>query len=478
MAYSQRDSAWANTILGFDSSDQNSNDYGTIGMYGCYVTAIANLCQWAGNDLNPVQINDICRQNGWFVNGDEIVRDDIPALLCSNLGYVGRTNWSGPTDINFFDDASDPNVVYIIEIDASPAPRIQKHFTMVWSKPDANDLEIDDSWDGVRKALSHYGTPSVIIQSAMKFIKVAPPSPVPPIFSTPEQIPTKSIQLARPSKLWNLSLPTTTDIDNNPIQEYPASYQETVSAIAHRTDGTNYYLVLPDSTSGFNVLDCENYIPVSPPSPATISAPVTASSTEQYSLVTTIPCYPSPGNALNRTNSNGTLPNGAYYIYNQQQGMYSLTRDLGVPKGTWVNPADNVIAPPRPVATNDTTADVQKSWKWFFANHEPVEYKMLQDLVVKDIVHAGPPIQVHRGRTIDIYGSFEKDGKTYLRPFTASDSQTRYYFYGIPTTDIYSGAPYMDNEYNIVDIFAARWESFYDKAIKTIDGIFRPKRKK
>lgn len=175
MAYSQNDPAWKNVLLGFNTSRQ-----WTIGTAGCLVTAIANICREAGHDLTPLQVNNICKDRGWFVNGGELTRNDIPALLCSNLGFVGRKYWTGPTDVNYFEDVNDPNVMYIVEIDASPARGVQKHFMVVTAKPDANGLEVDDSWDGRRKAISSYGTPSVIIQSAMKFVKVAPPAPEPP----------------------------------------------------------------------------------------------------------------------------------------------------------------------------------------------------------------------------------------------------------------------------------------------------------
>lgn len=171
MAYSQNDPAWKNDFLG------NTNEAGdTVGNYGCYLTAISNVCTWAGRDLNPGEMNGICRDNGWFTN-DLINRDDIPALICGNLQFAGRTNWSSATDMNFFNDASDPNVAYIIMIDASNAPGLQTHFVMVWATYGNGDLQIDDSWDGRRKKLSAYGTPSKIIYSAIKYIKVQPPAP-------------------------------------------------------------------------------------------------------------------------------------------------------------------------------------------------------------------------------------------------------------------------------------------------------------
>jgi len=181
--YSQNDDRWKKNKIGFDTGPSD-----TIGNYGCYITAIANVCYWAGNDLTPQQVNDLCKQNGWFVASDVVARDEVPSLLCGNLQFAGRTNWTDAVSMNFFDDASDPNVAYIVKIDASHAPGLQSHFVMVWKKLGDNDLEIDDSWDGVRKPLSHYGNPSVIIYSATKFIKISPPAP-PAAVETPVPLP-------------------------------------------------------------------------------------------------------------------------------------------------------------------------------------------------------------------------------------------------------------------------------------------------
>jgi hypothetical protein len=185
VVYSQNDPAWKDNKIGFDQGP-----YDTIGNYGCYMTAIANVCSWAGSDINPQQINDICKDRGWLVSSDLVARDDVPSQLCSNLQFEGRTNWSSATPMEFFADASDPNVAYIICIDASKAPGIQTHFVMVWAVNGPNDLIIDDSWDGQRKSLTHYGTPSAIIQSATKFRKIVPvviPTPEPVV--VPEPVP-------------------------------------------------------------------------------------------------------------------------------------------------------------------------------------------------------------------------------------------------------------------------------------------------
>lgn len=407
--YSQNDPAWKNTKIGFDTGATD-----TIGNYGCYMTAIANVCSWAGNDLTPATINDLCKDHpGWLVSSDLIAIDSIPALLCTNLQYDGKTSWNDAVSMNFFADASSPDVAYIICIDASNAPGIQTHFVMVWATNGPSDLIINDSWDGVRKPLSDYGNPSVIIQSATKFSRIATPPPPPP---APVVVPTPA--------------PPPTPVVTPP--------------------------------------------PPPPPSPAAITAPVSAPNTTPYPIVVDVPTFATITDAINHTNPTGTLApsNIKYFKFSTLQGMVAITTVPGTTQRTWINPADNVV---QAVDPGDA---VKASWRWFYATHEPVEYKVLQDIVVSDMVHSGKPISVATGHSLDIYGTFQKSGKTYLRPFTPGDETTGYYFYGIQTTDYNSGAPYLDNEFNTTDKIKYGWEAFYDKAVKTIEGIFHPKKSK
>jgi hypothetical protein len=234
MAYSQNAPQWSDTILGFDDSDPNSPNYGTIGKYGCYITAIANVCQWAGNDQNPAQVDAYCQQNNLFVSGDLLSRNDVPAMICSNLQFVGFTTWSSATPMEFFSDASDPNVAYIIRIQT---PTVPTHFSMVWSTTGNGDLIIDDSWDGVRKNLSHYGDPATILTSASKFIKIVPPAPVEapapvveaPVVPEPVPVATPVVEtpVTAPKMVTVVTTPpvqtSTTTVTLNPLFAYKPS---------------------------------------------------------------------------------------------------------------------------------------------------------------------------------------------------------------------------------------------------------------
>lgn len=170
-AYSQNDGAWAGIRLGTGPASI------TIGKAGCFITAFSNVCKRAGKTITPAQMNQEMINRGFYVSGNLVGNHKVPAILYPDvLEFLGEVHWTGPTDMNYFNDANDPHIVYIVFIDASPAAGIQSHFTAVAGK-DGNDLIIDDSWDGRRKKLSAYGHPPTILQAAYKFkIKtVAPP---------------------------------------------------------------------------------------------------------------------------------------------------------------------------------------------------------------------------------------------------------------------------------------------------------------
>lgn len=281
---------------------------------------------------------------------------------------------------------------------------------------------------------------------------------------------------------WNLALADFETVCNNPFTTAGNNQIITVAATLVRPDFSqfSYYLENASSPIGWNTLDCDDYFPPAPPvivSPyippaAPVNVPI---ATIPIQLVINVPAYQSATDAMNRTNKWQTLDYGNYLVY--QTALNGMKQIAKVVNGTkyWINPADNMKVPPLVV---QTSANVQASFKWFFPTHEPVEYKVLQTVLVKDLLHGSPNIQITAGHNIDIYGSFEMGGRTYLRPLTSLNDKGIYSFYGIQTSDIYSGAPYLENEFDLGDEITSKWESFYDKAIKTIEGIFRLKRGK
>lgn len=361
MIYSQNDPRWKNILLGFNTSPVYS-----IGTAGCYVTAIANVCDWAGNSKTPQQINDVCKQNGWFVDGGEINRDDIPALLCSNLGFTGRTNWTEEVPMDFFNDASDPNVTYIIKIDASPAAGMQSHFVMVWNKPNESDLTIHDSWDGIQKLLSHYGNPTKIIYSAMRFVRVAAPTPAAAPAALPytvEEINPKQVKTNKsPTTKWGMNYGTFTAMVANPITTVPVDTIMTVVALVHHNDGYQYYRTDLNDPDGWNILDCDDYTPPAAPPYTPPAAPIDVKAAETYKLNVTVMYFDTAEDAINRKKAVGTLGENLYFVIAKQDKAYNLSDDNTKDKSQWVNILDNVIAPNTtrldPPAMTQPTAEV------------------------------------------------------------------------------------------------------------------------
>lgn len=307
----------------------------------------------------------------------------------------------------------------------------------------------------------------------------APPYTVTPI--TPKQV-----LVGSGMHEWNLSLATFDDVDNNPFTTAGDNHIITAVATLVRPDFSQYTYYLEDVSSpiGWNTLDCTDYTapvvipPTPPPSPANITSPVTAPNKTPYKVVADVPTFSSVTDATNHTNPTGSLEpsNIKYYQFNQLNGMVAITTTPGLSQGIWINPADNVVVP---VVVPETSADVRASYKRFFPTNDPLSYRIVEDYVVKDMVYSGKPVTIYADHDIEIYGTFMVNGHTYLRPAVSEeDAKYIHYYYGIPTTDVNSGAPYLENLYDVKDRILYGWEKFYDKVVQTVEGIFHPKKVK
>lgn len=449
MSYSQNDPQWKNTKIGFDTGPTD-----TIGNYGCYMTAIANVCAWTGNNLNPSQINDLCKQNNWLVSSDLVSNDSVPALLCNNLQFIGKTMWRDATSMNFFDDASDPNITYIICIDSSLSPGIQTHYVMVWATLGNGDLEIEDSWDGVRKSLSHYGNPSVIIQSATKFVKVGESQATLP-YTVQPCTPYKAWMIHETTD-WHLKYTDWAAMNANAVGQRPAG--ETVMVVA-KTVGHplgEFWLYDVNAPAGFLSTDMtttEPAPPLPPVPPTPPSAPLPVKPAEKYTLVTTVKTYGSAVNAQMDTNAQTTLKPGSYYVWGKEDRVYQLGPDnQHQPIGNWILLKDNAtVAPvkitPPPVqqpallpsevkvgTENDTAW--KSSYKPFYPDGRADRYKALQDITFLDYSGKRGKDTIPAGQELSIPGTFVKDGVTFYRPRSGRDEFFSWY-YGIAVFDDY-----------------------------------------
>lgn len=308
--------------------------------------------------------------------------------------------------------------------------------------------------------------------------------PVISIFSV-VSIPSQVMAFNKPTHRWNLDLPTTEAMVAAPLEELPQDEQLTVVGLATHQNGYEYYLQDVNSHDGFNTLDCDPYVApiITPPPYVPPAAPVVATPAETYTLLTSLPTYVKDTDAMSAVNSVGTLPAGTYYVWNKTGNIYQLGVDNSHdPVNNWVDTGKNVApivvaSPTLPVT--DSASTVVGSFKWFHPDdRHPEEYEALKAIVVYDMVHSGTPIRISVGQTIEIYGHFVKDGHTYLRPLTGLDQQALYYFYGIRTTDIatFSGAPFLSSKLDWVEKSKVFLESLFEKAVKSIDGVFRRKK--
>lgn len=176
--FSQNDLRWRFKKLGFSTWE-------TIGSYGCFITAMANVAQAQGSNVSPSDINELLKKNGGFVRDQYGQIADTFYGALSNLGLhsrlVEQKNFPGNVvaPFSYFDVRNTTTTEIIIKIDYHPEKSgIQSHFVRVIGLNAAkNDIEIVDSWDGKRKWLSSISSkagkkPNQIIWTAGKYKKV------------------------------------------------------------------------------------------------------------------------------------------------------------------------------------------------------------------------------------------------------------------------------------------------------------------
>ena len=154
--FSQNNLLWKLRKLGFSSWE-------TIGQYGCFVTAMANVAQAQGQDFTPASMNDALKAHGQFVRDSYGQIADVAGygaltVVAPRSRFVEQKNWPGTAvaPFSYFDVRSSTNTEIIAMLDYHPEKAgVQTHFVRIVGLNAAkNDIEIVDSWDGKRKWLS------------------------------------------------------------------------------------------------------------------------------------------------------------------------------------------------------------------------------------------------------------------------------------------------------------------------------------
>lgn len=148
---SQRDSRWANVMLGFNTSQPY-----TIGNYGCLITSFANYI-----GKTPLEVNEILKANQGFVSGGLFIWAKSIALglkevYCSPR-YEDAVSTQGLNKMKALLDEGRP---LIAEIDFNPNT-IQEdmHFVLVIGYDETKEETFIalDPWTGTEIDLSVYG---------------------------------------------------------------------------------------------------------------------------------------------------------------------------------------------------------------------------------------------------------------------------------------------------------------------------------
>lgn len=208
--YSQNDPQWKNSTLG-------SNPEGTIGEYGCYLTAFANMTKLSGSEINPPNLNAELVNAGCF-NPDDTLKNDWVMDGRHQLQYVGThatPNVLVAADYAYLEDAQTEQ--FAVEIDAFPQEAgIQTHFVLWYDGHDAASIRVVDSWDGTVKYLKAYGDPNVIIQKFVHYRVVVPaPAPAAPQ-PTPETTTTTTAAPSTTTTTTQVPVTTTTSTQTSP----------------------------------------------------------------------------------------------------------------------------------------------------------------------------------------------------------------------------------------------------------------------
>ena len=149
VAYSQRDSRWANQIYAGDA---------TFAQAGCLVTCVAMIASLAYADAPlPPDVAQALRDAGAFSGAFLSHPARIPVAL-ERLEWGGVVHWrSRPADLDALASEIAAFGATICEVKWNPRGAMpqsgNQHFIIVEGL-DAADAQIVDPWDGRRKALS------------------------------------------------------------------------------------------------------------------------------------------------------------------------------------------------------------------------------------------------------------------------------------------------------------------------------------
>lgn len=207
---------------------------------------------------------------------------------------------------------------------------------------------------------------SQTVRQGQILVETAPVVPAPAPVATYQEVETypdgKLIELNKqPTNLWGMNYHFDY-MKDHPVEVHNQGEVWTVTNKVHHEDGYDYYR-RDGQIDGFNVLDCDDYMPPSPPPPvpyAPPAAPVPVTKAEVYDLVTSVPYFATASDAFHNKQSLGSLSATSYFVFSKDIGMLNLTTNNQKDLQHWINPALNVAEPPKQIIPVQTVVDLAK----------------------------------------------------------------------------------------------------------------------
>ncbi len=137
--FSQMDSQWKATPLGFDKSS-------TIGAYGCLLTSMT-MCatHYGAVDLTPATLNEKMKAVGGFQAGTAFIIAWMIGNVVPGMKMDYRNCGGSPAPLAEIDNHLAMNLPVILEVDYSPSPGLQTHYPVAYAK-DGNDYLLYDPY--------------------------------------------------------------------------------------------------------------------------------------------------------------------------------------------------------------------------------------------------------------------------------------------------------------------------------------------
>jgi len=153
--YSQRDSSWANSWLGFN----NSSPY-TIGNYGCLITCISMMCCYYNHEETPLTINKKLIDQNAFSSGGLYVWNSISNIYSDIIESLHITPYSLlDQEIYSIQSSIKNGHLVVFQIDMAPeTSQLDMHYVLAigYDENDENNFTIADPWTGTIISMREY----------------------------------------------------------------------------------------------------------------------------------------------------------------------------------------------------------------------------------------------------------------------------------------------------------------------------------